>query len=256
MECRRPAALYLLCAALFLSTASASVAHAQAPGAPAKPSVIVPATLAPKKVVLPARGVPTAAANAIRPVPSTGVLNRPGALPQPMPGARPPVPAASPSLPTLVVKPPAELDGVRFLLGKWRCDGKQFASPMFGPEHVFKAFAEMKTAVDGAWFQFLYEEKGTKEHVGVKVHGLWGWDQAAKRLVRSAASSDGTWDNATAPGLEGDKVVWLGDFSTANGHLPFRNTFTRRSDKEWTHVMELKDPSGHWVTTSDVNCKR
>lgn len=141
-------------------------------------------------------------------------------------------------------------------MGRWRCDGKQFGSPMFGPEHTFKATAENKPAVDNFWDLYTYEEKKSKEHHGVKVQGFWGWDQGAKKLVRVGASNAGDWDVGSAPGLEGDKIVWTGDFSGAAGRMGYRHTFTKKSDKEWSHLLEIKDPSGKFIAVSEVDCKR
>jgi hypothetical protein len=165
--------------------------------------------------------------------------------------------AAAPAPPAMPApKPAPELDQLKFLLGKWRCEGKQFASPVFGPEHSFKATAENKPDVDGFWNHFTYEEKKSKEHHGFKVHGLWGWDQGNKQLVRAGASSDGNWDSGTSPGLDGDKMVWTGEFSGPQGKMAFKHTFTKKGDKEWNHFLELKDPTGKWNPTEDVTCKR
>src|SRR6185295_18855266 len=181
----------------------------------------------------------------------------PAAPPPPAPAAAaaPPAPGAAAAAPPAAPKPAPELDQLKFLMGRWRCDGKQFASPMFGPEHAFKATAENKAIADGFWDQFTYEEKKSKEHRGLKVVGLWGWDTGSKRLVRAGAGNDGTWDTATAPGLEGDKIVWTGELSNAMGRIPFRHAFTK-ADKGWGHVIEIKDPSGRWVQLEEVSCKR
>ena len=78
----------------------------------------------------------------------------------------------------------------------------------------------------------------------------------AKKLVRVGASNAGDWDVGSAPGLEGDKIVWTGDFSGAAGRMGYRHTFTKKSDKEWSHTLEIKDPSGKFVPVSEVDCKR
>jgi hypothetical protein len=90
----------------------------------------------------------------------------------------------------------------------------------------------------------------------LKVHGLWGWDQAGKHLVRAGVNNDGGWDSATSPGLEADKIVWTGEFSGPMGRMPFRHIFTKKGDKEWGHMLEIKDPTGKWLPTEDVSCKR
>ena len=243
---------------------SAALAQAQPPApAPAAPAA-VPARPAPAPAV---KAAPAMAAPAIAPAvtkPAVAPLAAP-AKPAAAPAgaAKAGAPAgsaaaakapAAPAMPAL--KPAPELDQLKFLMGRWRCDGKQFGSPMFGPEHAFKATAENKPAVDNFWDQYTYEEKKSKDHHGVKVTGFWGWDQGAKKLVRVGASNAGDWDVGSAPGLEGDKIVWTGDFSGSAGRMGYRHTFTKKSDKEWSHTLEIKDPSGKFVPVSEVDCKR
>src|SRR5262245_36899359 len=71
-------------------------------------------------------------------------------------------PAGAPAAPMAPPKPAAEMDQLKGFVGKWRCDGKAFASPMTGPEHAFKASAEAKAASGGHWQDFTYEEKKAK----------------------------------------------------------------------------------------------
>jgi len=234
---------------------TASFAHAQTPAAaPAAPAAAPakPVPAAPAAKPAPAMAAPAPA----KPAPAPAAA--PGAAKAPAPAAAPamkgPAAAAAPAAPAL--KPAPELDQLKFLMGRWRCDGKQFGSPMFGPEHTFKATAENKPAVDNFWDLYTYEEKKSKDHHGVKVQGFWGWDQGAKKLVRVGASNAGDWDVGSAPGLEGDKIVWTGDFSGAAGRMGYRHTFTKKSDKEWSHTLEIKDPSGKFVPVSEVDCKR
>jgi len=236
---------------------TASLAQAQTPApapvapaaAPAKPAPAAPVTK-------PAPAAPAAApaAPATKPAAPAAGPKAPAPSGAPAHEAKPAAAAAAPAMPAL--KPAPELDQLKFLMGRWRCDGKQFGSPLFGPEHTFKATAENKPAVDNFWDLYTYEEKKSKEHHGVKVQGFWGWDQGAKKLVRVGASNAGDWDVGSAPGLEGDKIVWTGDFSGAAGRMGYRHTFTKKSDKEWSHTLEIKDPSGKFVPVSEVDCKR
>ena len=140
--------------------------------------------------------------------------------------------------------------------GRWRCVGVQFASARYGPEHRFVATAESKAAVDGFWDQFTYEEMRSKEHHGYKAQGLWGWDQNGKRLVRAAATNVGDWDTGAAPGLEGDRIVWSGEVAGALGRTPYRHTITKKTDREWSQILELKDPTGRYTPINEVTCKR
>src|SRR4051812_23464067 len=90
-------------------------------------------------------------------------------------------------------KAAAEMDQLKVFVGKWRCDGKAFANPVSGPEHTFKGSAEAKLESGGHWQAFRYEEKKAKDHPGVEVNGLWGWDAGNKRFVRSAGDANGAW---------------------------------------------------------------
>jgi hypothetical protein len=217
--------------------------------APAPAATTTAAPAAPPK----AAAAPTAAP---APAPAPRSMPSISAKPPLMPPSAAPAPTAPAAAAIPALKPAPELDQLKFLLGRWRCEGKQFANPMFGPEHKFIATAESKVVVDGFWHQFLYEEKKSKEHHGLKVTGLWGWDQGAKHLVRVGTSNAGDWDTGSAPGLEGDKIVWTGEFSGAMGRTAYRNTFTKKNDKEWSHMLEIKDATGKFTATTDVACKR
>ncbi|HEY8926578.1 MAG TPA: DUF1579 family protein [Polyangia bacterium] len=159
-------------------------------------------------------------------------------------------------------KPAPELEQLKFLRGRWQCTGKQLASPMFGPEHRFTAVAEVKAAVDGFWDQFNYEERRSKEHRGFKAQGLWGWDQSAKHFIRVGATSAGDWDYGSAPGIDGDKIVWTGELTGPLGRTGYRQTISKKGEREIGLVLELKEPAasggaaGKFATINEVDCKR
>jgi hypothetical protein len=234
------------------------MAGAQQPAAPAP----APAPAAPAAAARPA----PPPAPVVAPAPAGGApAGKPAAAP---PAAKPAAPAAAPAAAAPAAapagkaasppppKPAAELDTFKFFLGKWRCEGKAHASPVFGPEHPIKGSAEAKLESDGFWQTFFYEEKKTKEHQGLKVRGLWGFDQGAKRFVRVGAGNHGEWDTASAPGWEGDKLVWTGELSGPMGRMPFHHTFTKKGDKEWLHVLEVRGPDGKWSPTEEITCKK
>lgn len=237
--------------------ASASLAQAQTPAAPA--------TMAPKAApahttAAPAHGTTAPAAPAhtmAAPEHTTANPEHTTAKPEHATAKSSGGTAAATAAPAMpVMKPAPELEQLKFLMGRWRCEGKQLASPTFGPEHTFKATAENKPAVDGFWDQYTYEEKKSKEHHPVKVQGFWGWDQGSKKLVRVGASNAGDWDEGSAPGLEGDKIVWTGEFSGPAGRMAYRHTFTKKTDREWMHTLEIKDPTGKFETVTEVDCKK
>jgi len=201
---------------------------------------------------------PKPAAPPPAPPPAAAKAPAPTTMPPPAPGAKPAAPAAAPApaMPPAPPKPAVELDTFKLFLGKWKCDGKAFPSPISPTEHAVKATAEGKLVVDNFWQSFSYEEKKTKEHPGLKVNGFWGYDQGSKRFVRGAVGNHGEWDTASAPGWEGDKLVWTGELSGPMGRIAFHHTFTKKSDKEWSHLLEIRMPDGKWAPTEDVTCKK
>jgi hypothetical protein len=216
-------------------------APAAAAPAPAKPAP-APAAAAPA----PAKPAPAPTAAAPAPLPAAPAVAPPAAAPA--------VAAKPAALPTL--KPAPELDSFKTFIGKWRCEGKQFSSAVLGPEHPIKGSAEAKLESDNFWQSFTYEEKKTKAHPGLKVKGLWGYDQGSKRFVRAGAGSQGVWDTASATGWEGDKLVWTGELSGPSGRVPFHQTFTKKSDREWSHLLEVRGPDGKWSQAEEVTCKK
>ena len=209
-----------------------------------------PKPAAPPPAAPPPAAAPAPAAHPAAPAPAAAPAAHPAA-----PAAAAPA-AAAPATPPPAPKPAAELDTFKIFIGKWKCDGKAFAGPMSPTEHAVKATAEGKLIVDNFWQSFAYEEKKTKEHPGLKVNGLWGYDQGAKRFVRAAAGNHGEWDTASAPGWEGDKLVWTGELSGPMGRVPFHHTFTKKGDKEWTHLLELRLPDGKWAPAEEITCKK
>jgi len=164
--------------------------------------------------------------------------------------------AAAPAAPVAVFKPAPQMEQLKFFNGKWRCDGKQLATSLFGPEHPITGSAEAKMESDSFWQSFTYQEKKTKVHPGLEVHGMWGWDDFGKRFVRAAADSRGGWDTGTAMGLADGKMAWGGDIAGPLGKIAYRQTFTKKSEKEWTQVLELRGPDGKWATLEEVTCKK
>jgi hypothetical protein len=175
------------------------------------------------------------------------------ALAQDKAGAPPPPPPPKPATPPAPPRPAPQLEQLKFFLGNWKCSGKQLATPMFGPEHAITGTASAKLESDGFWQEFTYEEKKTKDHPGLKLVGLWGYDVGGKRFIRAAGSSMGGWDSATSVGFNAEKMVWTGDLSSPTGRMPFRQTFTKKSDKEWSFRLEL-NVQGNWVPLSEVGC--
>lgn len=170
--------------------------------------------------------------------------------------AQEPAKTAPAAAPAPAAKPPAELEQLKLFLGTWKCTGKHAASPALGPEHPIAGTAQIKLDLDGYWQRFSYEEKKTSERPnGLKMVGVWGYDAAGKRFIRSAASNEGGWDSATSVGWVGEKMIWTGDLSGPQGRMPFRQRFSKKSDREWSYQFEV-NPKGTWVLVSEMVCKK
>ena len=192
------------------------------------------------------------------PGPASYTPGRGGQKPAPPPGAAAPAPGGTaPAMAMPVTKPAPQMEQLKFFVGKWKCAGKQLASPLFGPEHPVEGSAEAKMEGENFWQSFTYEEKKSKVHPGLKVRGMWGWDDTSKRFVRAAGDNRGSWDSGTSLGLVDNKLVWGGDLSGGPaGRVPYRQTFAKKSDREWTQTLELQGRDGKWNALEEVTCKR
>jgi Protein of unknown function (DUF1579) len=154
-------------------------------------------------------------------------------------------------------KPAAELDQLKFFIGSWKCEGKQFASAMSPTEHPVKATARVKWELGNRWQTFVYEEKKTKEHpMAVKVLGSWGYSAGGKHFVRADIDGFGGWFSPTSTGWEGDRFVWSGNVENPmGGAMAAKHTFTRKSDKEFVHSLELT-AGGKASPIFEIGCKK
>jgi hypothetical protein len=91
----------------------------------------------------------------------------------------------------------------------------------------------------------------------VSYQGFYGYDPLAKKFVRLGANNIGAWDNSSAPGFEGDKLVIQGDMGNEMGQakLPYRYTLTKKSDKEMTWAIEMLQ-GDKAVPFVEASCKK
>jgi hypothetical protein len=222
---------------VFAALAALSIdASAQTPtaGPPPAPAAAMPA---PKPATPPpaAPAKPTAApAAAAKPAASAA------------PAAAPPPPAP---------KPAAELDQLKYFEGSWRCDGKQPAGP-FGPEHPYKSSFKMKKDVDNFWIALEYDQKKSKLHpTPIKAKGYVGFDSVGKKFVTIGVDNTGGWISESSTGWEGDKLVFAGEGSMMGQKVSFRETYTKKGDKAFNWMGEMKMGKDFIPVGSD-DCKK
>jgi hypothetical protein len=225
-------------AALF-SLAGSAGAQTPSAGPPPPPPAALPAHK-PAAASAPAAAAKPAAA----PAPATAA--KPAAPAAPVAAATPPPPAP---------KPAAELDQLKMFEGTWRCDGKQPAGPM-GPEQVYKSSFKGKKDVDSFWLAFEYAQKKSKVHnMPIMAKGFLGYDPAAKKYVTMGVDNMGGSISESSPGWEGDKLVFSGDGQMGGQKISFRETYTKKSDKEMTWAGEMK-MGKDWVNVGTDTCKK
>ena len=203
-------------------------------------------------------GAQTPSAGPPPPPPAALPAPKPAAAPAPAAAAKPAAPAApavAATPPPPPPKPAAELDQLKMFEGTWRCDGKQPAGPM-GPEQVYKSSFKGKKDVDSFWLAFEYSQKKSKVHnMPITAKGFLGYDPAAKKYVTMGVDNMGGSISESSPGWEGDKLVFSGDGQMGGQKISFRETYTKKSDKEMTWSGEMK-MGKDWIPVGTDTCKK
>ncbi len=167
-----------------------------------------------------------------------------------MPTAAPPTNAPPPGPP----RPPAELDGIKWLEGNWHCDGKAPAGPM-GPEHAYKSTMKIKRDLDGFWYVSEYEQRKAKDNpIAIKARTFMGFDAVAKKVITFGVDNVGG-ALQLAGAIEGDKIASVGEGSMGGQKIGFKETFSKTGDRALTWHGEVR-VGKEWVVVGDDTCKR
>lgn len=170
------------------------------------------------------------------------------------PAAAPAAPAA-PATPAPPPPAPELVSAMKVLDGKWKCEGKVADSP-FGKAHPVKATVQQKADLNGYWYVTRYEEKKTKENPNpYAMSSSIGFDPSKKQIVRTDMDNMGMITHLASKGWEGDKLVWTGEVMGPQ-KMSFKETLTKKSDKEHSTLLEMAGPDGKWTTLIETNCKK
>jgi hypothetical protein len=163
--------------------------------------------------------------------------------------AGPPAPAPAPELE----------QNMKFFEGSFKCDGKMEAGAMGpgSPAMPYKASIKFKKdkALGGFWYAGEYEIKKAKDFPGMKAMIFVGYDGAAKKLVGMGVDSTGGWRTDGSTGFAGDKMVIDFEGSMMGQKMQGRETITKKGDKEFGTVMELK-MGADYKKLSEDSCKK
>jgi hypothetical protein len=224
--------------AALATVAGSAAAQTPSAGPPPPPAAAMPAKPAAAPAPAPAAAKPAAA-----PPPAA---TKPAVAAAAAPAAPPPPPAP---------KPAAELDQLKMFEATWKCEGKQPAGPM-GPEQDYKSTFKGKKDVESFWISFEYSQKKSKAHVmPIVAKGYLGYDPAAKKYVTLGVDNMGGSVSETSPGWEADKLTFTGDGQMSGQKISFRETYTKKGDKEmiWSGEMKMgKD----WIPVGTDTCKK
>jgi hypothetical protein len=148
---------------------------------------------------------------------------------------------------------PAELKELKPFVGTWSCKGIVYAGD-WGPEHPTTSTIDTKWAYGGMWLKTAYSEaKTSKNPKPMTGEGLWGYDAEMKKLVGGWVDSTGAYQTQQSDGWKGDDIVFTGPFHAGGMTMTGRDTFTKKSATEMTHVFDL-DMKGTWKKVESDTC--
>jgi hypothetical protein len=163
-------------------------------------------------------------------------------------------PAAAPAAMALPTPSP-ELAKLAFFVGDWACTGRAETSP-FGPAHATAATVRVHPEYGGFWYAGRYEEKKTAANPHPISFGFfWGYDGTAKALTLDGFDSLGERSHESAPGWQGETIVFTGETAGFGPASPSRDTFTRKDANTLEHLGEMQI-EGRWTAIDHETCKR
>jgi Protein of unknown function (DUF1579) len=156
---------------------------------------------------------------------------------------------------TMAMKPDPMVRQLDYFAGAWQCSGIAYANPMM-PEHPTRAEVTAQWGLNGYWLPFTYAEKKTGANpMPFTVSGFMGYDAQTKQLVIGAVDSMGGYSTASSSGWNGDSMIFTGPWHMITMTTTGRDTFTKKSDREFTHSSEIQ-MERKWVKVGEETCKR
>jgi hypothetical protein len=151
-----------------------------------------------------------------------------------------------------MVKPGAEIDSIKWLVGNATCDGKAAEMPG-AAAHDFKAKATARLELGGFFVTYHYEETKAKNHPAFMAQGWWGWDAGLKRYVFGGADSTG--GSFLFPGDKtGDTMEFKGEATNPMGMRgPLAFTWTKTA-KGYSFKVMAGGPDGKMMDLASVDC--
>lgn len=154
------------------------------------------------------------------------------------------------------MKPAAEMDKMKGMVGTWKCDGK--AADMGKPTmHPIKSTMKMSSELGGHWIMVNYDETKTKENpMPFAFKEVIGWDKEKSQYKRMFIDNmGGTAMFMAAPAGADGKMEWNGEAQMGAMKMPMKDTVTPKGDKEVMVDVQVEQ-DGKWMPVANMTCKK
>ena len=167
-----------------------------------------------------------------------------------------PASAKSGAMAPMSMGPPPEMSKLSWMSGNWTCSGRTLPSPM-GPAHPTEGTVSIKADLGGRWMVAHYREKKTTQNT-MPFDGdeYWGYDSAEKKWDRIAIDNMGGWSAGDANDWQGNTITWMSEGMMGGKKAKFRDTFTKKSDREVFYKGEMQGADGKWVQGWETTCHK
>ena len=143
----------------------------------------------------------------------------------------------------------------KWFVGSWICEGTQHASPT-GPAVKFTDKFTFKMALEGSWLTYHIDQT-QGPHQGKRTLIGWStWDANAKVHIRRDMNIGGSRVDVTAPGWNGDTLVFTGYMIAGDEKLPINQTFTKKGDAAYDSALVVTGAEGKPVEWEEESCKK
>lgn len=157
---------------------------------------------------------------------------------------------------TGLATPHPRLRELEFFVGTWDAPGTFHETP-FSPQKPIEMRVEVSSEERGFWILNRTTELPTPENPApLTAHYLWGYDAAAEEFMAHWFDSNGGHAVQRSSGWEGNKFVFLGTLTTADGSsVPLRDTFTRTGPNSYHHIGAI-DLGNGWIPVDEERATR
>lgn len=163
-------------------------------------------------------------------------------------------PAAKPAAPAAQgPKAPAEMSQLKAFDGSWQCKGEMAPGPGQPP---VKSTSSVKSHADLGGFWQVGTVKGAMPGMPPfegRFHMTY--DGGSKQFVMVWLDNMGGWAQQTAPGWDGDKIVFTGEGVMGGQKMTGRDTFAKKSDGTLVHTAEMQK-DGNWTSMGEETCHK